>query len=97
MTQITRDEVAHLAELSRLLLSEEEIGSLQTDIVNILGYVELLNELDTTGVEPTYQVGVDLKNVWREDVPVDSGVSRGQLLALAPATADDQVKVQKVL
>jgi aspartyl-tRNA(Asn)/glutamyl-tRNA(Gln) amidotransferase subunit C len=97
MTQVSRDDVVHLAVLSRLQLTDEEIDGLQADITKILGYVDLLNELDTTDVEPTYQVGVDLKNVWRGDEVVDSSVSREQLLALAPATADNQIKVPKVL
>lgn len=96
MTQITRDEVIHLAELSKLQLTEKEIDSLRVDIANILSYVEQLNELETSGVEPTYQV-IDLENVWREDKATDSKVSRDQLLSLTPDTADNQIKVPKVL
>lgn len=96
MTQISRDDVVHLAQLSSLQLDDAEVAALQTDIGNILNYVEQLGELDTTGVEPTYQV-TDLENVWRSDVVADSGVSREQLLALAPASADHQIKVPKVL
>ncbi len=96
MTQILRDDVLHLAQLSSLQLADNEIDSLQTDIGNILGYVEQLSELDTTGVEPTYQV-TDLENVWRDDSVIDYGVSREQLLALAPESHLNQVKVPKVL
>jgi aspartyl-tRNA(Asn)/glutamyl-tRNA(Gln) amidotransferase subunit C len=96
MTQITRDDVLHLAQLSSLELSDTEIDGLQKDIGNILGYVEQLNKLDTTGVEPTYQV-TGLENVWRDDTIIDYGVSREDLLALAPETLDSQVKVPKVL
>lgn len=56
----------------------------------------MLGELNTDGVEPTYQVN-GLKNVLRDDV-VDQGVvTRGDLLAVAPETLDNQVKVPKVL
>jgi aspartyl-tRNA(Asn)/glutamyl-tRNA(Gln) amidotransferase subunit C len=96
MTQISRDDVLHLAQLSRLELDDAEIDGLQTDISNILGYVEQLNSLDTTGVEPTYQV-TGLSNVWRDDVVLDYGISREQLLALTPEVADFQIKVPKVL
>lgn len=96
MTQISRDEVVHLAELSKLQLTEEEIKSLRVDIANILEYVDQLNELDTSHVEPTYQV-IDVENMWRDDVVRDSGISREQLLGLAPEAADNQVKVPKVL
>lgn len=96
MTTISRDEVRHLAQLSSLQLSDDEVDGLQTDISNIIGYVQQLSELDTTGVEPTYQV-TDLENVWRDDVVTESGVSREQLLDLAPASQDNHVKVPKVL
>lgn len=96
MTQISRDDVLHLAQLSSLQLGDDEIDALQRDIDNILGYVEQLAELDTTGVEPTYQV-TDLENVWRDDSIIDYGISREKLLALAPDAAHHAVKVPKVL
>jgi aspartyl-tRNA(Asn)/glutamyl-tRNA(Gln) amidotransferase subunit C len=96
MTQITRDDVHHLAQLSSLQLGDEETEALRTDLENILGYIEQLSELDTTGVEPTYQV-TDLHNVWRADEVDDYGVDRQALLALAPATDTFQIKVPKVL
>lgn len=96
MTQILRDDVLHLAQLSSLQLADDEIDSLQTDLGNILGYVEQLSELDTTGVEPTYQV-TDLENVWRDDTVTHDDVTREQLLALAPEQHLNQVKVPKVL
>jgi len=95
MTQITRDDVRHLAQLSSLQLSDQEIDALQTDMVSILGYIEQLSELDTTGVEPTYQV-TGLENVWRNDT-VQSGVSPDTLLEIAPASHAHQIKVPKVL
>ena len=96
MTQISRDDVLHLAQLSSLQLGDDEIDALQADIGNILGYVEQLGELDTTGVEPTYQV-TGLTNVWRQDEIDQSGVTREQLLALAPEQQANSVKVPKVL
>lgn len=96
MTQISRDDVRHLAQLSSLQLSDDEAANLQVDIQNILKYVEQLSSLDTSGVEPTYQV-TGLTNVWRDDTVIDYGVSREQLLALAPEQSNNQVKVPKVL
>ena len=96
MTQISRDDVLHLAQLSSLELNEDEINGLQVDIGNILGYVEQLNKLDTSGVEPTYQV-TELSNVWRDDKVINYGVTREELLARAPESVDNQVKVPKVL
>ncbi|MDX2775855.1 Asp-tRNA(Asn)/Glu-tRNA(Gln) amidotransferase subunit GatC [Streptomyces caniscabiei] len=96
MTTISRDDVQHLAQLSSLQLSDEETDALQADISTILTYIQQLAELDTTGVEPTYQV-TDLHNVWRDDTVMDTVVHREQLLALAPESAAHQVKVPKVL
>lgn len=86
----------HLAQLSSLQLSDDEVADLQQDIAGILSYVEQLGELDTADVQPTYQV-TDLENVWREDEVVEDEVTREQLLALAPESANNQVKVPKVL
>jgi len=96
MTQITRDDVLHLAQLSSLELSEPEIDGLRIDISNILGYVEQLNKLDTNNIEPTYQV-TGLSNVWRNDEVINYGVTREELLARAPESVDFQIKVPKVL
>jgi len=96
MTQISRDDVLHLAQLSSLELADGEIDGLRTDISNILGYVEQLNQLDTSGVEPTYQV-TGLSNVWREDKVINYGVTREELLARSREVVDSQVKVPKVL
>ncbi|MNH50060.1 Aspartyl/glutamyl-tRNA(Asn/Gln) amidotransferase subunit C [compost metagenome] len=96
MTDISRDDVQHLAQLSSLQLDEGEIDALQIDLGNILGYVEQLSELNTDGVEPTYQV-TDLQNVGRDDTVIDYGISREQLLELSPESYAHQVKVPKVL
>ena len=96
MTQITTNDVHHLAQLSSLQLGDDEAEALRVDLQNILGYIEQLSELDTAGVEPTYQV-TDLKNVWRDDVVDDYGIGRESLIALAPAAENNQIKVPKVL
>ena len=96
MTDISRDDVQHLAQLSSLALSDQEIDNLRIDIGNILGYINQLSELDTAGVEPTYQV-TDLENVWRDDKIDNYGLGRDALLALAPESVDGQIKVPKVL
>ena len=96
MTQISTDDVRHLAQLSSIQLSDDEMVSLKEDITNILGYVEQLSVLDTDAIEPTYQV-TGLENVWREDEVENEAITREQLLTLAPETHDHQVKVPKVL
>lgn len=96
MSTITNDDVRHLAQLSSLQLSDDEVADLQVDLKNILNYIDQLAELDTTGVEPTYQV-TGLENIWRDDVIDVSSVGREQFLALAPDQANDSVKVPQVL
>jgi aspartyl-tRNA(Asn)/glutamyl-tRNA(Gln) amidotransferase subunit C len=96
MTHVSRDDVQHLAQLSQLQLNPDEVDGLTADIEAILGYIEQLGELDTSGVEPTYQV-TDLENIWRSDEVEASSVTREELLARAPAAEQHQVKVPKVL
>lgn len=96
MTHISSDDVRQLARLSNLQLTGDELTSLEADLSNILDYIEQLNELDTDGVEPTYQV-TGLHNVWRHDEVGRPTVTKEKLLALAPFAENDQVKVPKVL
>lgn len=95
MTTISTSDIQHLASLSSLALADDEVDGLRQDLENIIGYIEQLGELDTSGVEPTYQV-TGLANVWRED-EVHPGVSREALLDLAPEKQNSQVKVPQVL
>lgn len=96
MTHISSDDVQYLAQLSNLQLDKAETEALRTDLEAIISYFEQLSELDTSGVEPTYQV-TDLENVWREDVVDTYGVSHEELLELAPDSDSEQIKVPKVL
>lgn len=96
MSTITTDDVRHLAQLSNLQLSDEEVANLQVDLGNILNYIDQLSELDTTGVDPSYQV-TGLENVWRDDEVDQTQVDRDTLLALAPDQTDNSVKVPQVL
>ena len=96
MSTISNDKVRALAQLSNIMLSDEEVESLKVDIANILTYIDMLGELETEGVEPTYQVN-DLHNVFRSDEINQGAVRREHLLALAPESLENQVKVPKVL
>lgn len=95
MTNISTSDIQHLASLSSLALADDEVDGLRQDLENIIGYIEQLGELDTSGVEPTYQV-TGLENVWRED-EVQPGIYRDELLELAPEKQNNQVKVPQVL
>jgi aspartyl-tRNA(Asn)/glutamyl-tRNA(Gln) amidotransferase subunit C len=96
MTNISVNHVQKLAQLSALSLTEDEVVSLANELTNILGYVEQLSEIDTEGVEPTYQV-TGLHTVTRKDEIIDYGVSQEELLKNAPDVQDAQMKVPRVL
>ncbi len=93
---ITPNDIKHIAELSRLELSEEEVKKFGGQLDSILQYIEQLNEVDTKNIEPTAQVS-GLSNIWRADDvhvwdegEVEAALSQG-------AREGGQVKVKRVL
>jgi len=65
-TNLSREQVLHIAKLANLTLTEKEVKKFKKDLSDILAYIDVLNELDTSKVKPTSQV-TGLKNVFRED------------------------------
>ena len=96
MSQITLEEVQALARLAKITLSEEQAVRMQQEISAILGFVEQLNQVDTKGVEPTYQV-TGLMNVTRPDEIIDYKVTPEILLKNTPSRQDGSLKVKRVL
>ena len=96
MSKLTREQVLKLARLCRLKLTDEEVERFSVELSEILAYVESLNQADTDGLKPTYQV-TGLKNVMRADEPADYQAIAADLLALAPAIENHQYKVKRVL
>ncbi|MBQ6355443.1 Asp-tRNA(Asn)/Glu-tRNA(Gln) amidotransferase subunit GatC [Candidatus Saccharibacteria bacterium] len=94
--KITREEINHLAMLSNFSLEDAEAEALGQDLSQIIEYISQLDELDTEGIEPTYQV-FEMENVWRDDEIKAQEADREALLALAPEAEDNQIKVPKVL
>ena len=89
-------DVKYVSELARLELPEEQFAAIEKDLLDIVGYIAELSEVDVTGVEPTAHAAA-LSNVWREDASEDSGL-RDAMLANAPALVNGcLVKVSKVL
>ena len=93
--KITREQVEHVAKLSRLNLTEEEINRLTVEMEHIIAFADKLNELDTDGVEPTAHA-IPIQNVFREDI-VGPSFPREQILANAPAQEDGCFKVPKIV
>jgi aspartyl-tRNA(Asn)/glutamyl-tRNA(Gln) amidotransferase subunit C len=96
MSDKNQFDVAKIALLARLDLTKEEEESLHKDMEGIVGYIDMLSELDVEGVEPTAHA-VPLTNVCRDDVAKES-FSRDAMLANAPDTVDEElIKVHQVL
>lgn len=95
MSTISRDEVARLAKLARLALTDDEIDGFAGQLDAILGYVGQIQAIDTSGVTPT---GNPLKseNVTRSDV-VQTSLTQQQALAEAPASDDGRFAVPQIL
>ena len=94
--EVNQEVIAHLAELSNFALTDGESASLTSDLSEIITYISQLDELNTAGVEPTYQV-FEMENVWRPDEILPQEADREQLLSLTKAVQDNQIKVPKVL
>jgi aspartyl-tRNA(Asn)/glutamyl-tRNA(Gln) amidotransferase subunit C len=93
--KITREEVLHVASLARLKLSPEEEEMLTGQLDKILQYVEKLDQLDTSNVEPLAHA-VDVVNAFREDRVVPFPL-RDRLLSNAPARENTFFKVPKII
>jgi aspartyl-tRNA(Asn)/glutamyl-tRNA(Gln) amidotransferase subunit C len=92
---ISEDAVRHIALLSRLECSEEDIHAFAQDMNSILGYVEKLKELDTENIEPTSHA-LRMTNVFREDT-VQPSLTNTQALANAPSTEAGHFKVPQII
>ncbi len=98
--KISREDVLHVAELAHLELTEEEVETYLRQLDSILTYVETLNELDTSNVEPMAQVlaGVAAgeNQALREDQPKAGGVAE-EVLSRAPDPSPPYFRVPKVI
>ena len=92
---ITRDQVEYVAHLSRLALSDEEMDRFAEQLDEILHYIDKLNELDTSGVEPLVYA-IDRTNVFREDEPAGS-LTRKEALQNAPDHGEGCFKVPRII
>ncbi|MDO5145479.1 MAG: Asp-tRNA(Asn)/Glu-tRNA(Gln) amidotransferase subunit GatC [Eubacteriales bacterium] len=94
MANIISDEtIEYVGILAKLELSSEEKEQAKKDMANMLDYIDTLNELDTTGVEPMSHV-FPVHNVFREDV-VTNADDKEQILANAPESKEGAFVVPK--
>ncbi|MDH4069652.1 MAG: Asp-tRNA(Asn)/Glu-tRNA(Gln) amidotransferase subunit GatC [Ignavibacteria bacterium] len=92
---VTLRDVDHVAKLANLSFSDEEKQTLVGELNAILDYMEQLNELDTSNVDPLSHV-IELSNVFRDD-ELKPGLSREEALRNAPQRSEKFFKVPKVL
>lgn len=92
---ITRKDVEYIAQLARLRFKDEELENFTHQLNEILNYVEKLNELDTTNVEPLNHP-VENVNVFRND-ELKPSIQTEAALKNAPDRTDDFFKVPKVI
>ncbi|OBK74093.1 Asp-tRNA(Asn)/Glu-tRNA(Gln) amidotransferase subunit GatC [Mycobacterium sp. 1274761.0] len=95
MSQISRDEVAHLARLARLALSDDELNSFAGQLDAILEHVSRIQAVDVTDVTPTDNP-LSSVNVTRRDV-VEPGLTQQEALAQAPKSAEGRFAVPRIL
>jgi aspartyl-tRNA(Asn)/glutamyl-tRNA(Gln) amidotransferase subunit C len=95
---LTEKEVRYVADLANLRLSDEEVPRMSHDLGQILTYIEQLNSLDTSNVEPMAQVLFDADETatLREDIPHTS-LSNQDALANSQLTGAGYYKVPKVI
>ena len=85
----------YLFILAKLELSAEEREQAQKDMENMLNYIDKLNELDTTDVEPMSHI-FPMNNVFREDIVLNEN-NKEAMLANAPAQKNDSFQVPKTI
>ena len=95
MPEITRDDVAHVARLARLEVTDDELDVFTGQLAAVLDHARDVEALDVGDVPPTAHP-LPLKNVLRPDVVV-AGVDRAEVLAAAPAVEDDRFAVPPIL
>ncbi|QVQ51620.1 Asp-tRNA(Asn)/Glu-tRNA(Gln) amidotransferase subunit GatC [Spiractinospora alimapuensis] len=95
MPAITRDEVAHLARLSRLALPPEELDTLASQLDVIISSVAKVQEVATSDIPPSSHA-LPLENVERVD-EVQPGLNQEQALSGAPAVEDGRFRVPRIL
>jgi aspartyl-tRNA(Asn)/glutamyl-tRNA(Gln) amidotransferase subunit C len=93
--RLTRDDVAHVAHLARLDITEQELDLYTDQLAAVLEHAADIEALDTEGVAPTAHP-LPISNVLRDDV-VEPSVDRDEVLSQAPAVEDARFKVSRIL
>lgn len=96
MGEVNKDTIRHIAKLARLGLSEEEIDRFAGQIEDTMAYIDMIDAVDTDGIEETAQV-TGLTNMYRDDVIDESWFDKDGLLDASPLPVDgNQIVVKNV-
>ncbi len=101
MQKITKEEVKKIAYLSRLALSEKELEIYSQQLEKILEYMDKLNSVDTSKIEPATNMiklypKINITHNYRNDEPKDSNCQK-EILDNAPQRVNNYFKVEKVI
>ncbi|MCA9329352.1 Asp-tRNA(Asn)/Glu-tRNA(Gln) amidotransferase subunit GatC [Candidatus Saccharibacteria bacterium] len=96
MAKITREEILQLARLSRLHLNEDEVQEFTEEIGKIIDYVKVLDNVDVSGLRPTYQV-TGSENITRSDEVIDYKINQEDLLKNLPDREGNLIKVKRMI
>mgnify|MGYP003418918533 FL=1 len=95
MSRISKEDVKHVAHLARLAVTEEETEQMTKELDAIITFAELLNEVDTTNVQPTTHV-LNIVNVLRED-KAKPGLPEEEVIKNAPDHEDGLIRVPSII
>lgn len=95
MRKISKEEVLHIATLARLSISDKEVEVYREQLGRILGYIEKLNEVDTSDVEPTFYSFIR-ETPMREDIP-EKRDSAEEAVQPSPDRSGNFFRVPKVI
>ena len=85
-TKITKEELDHIAKLARINLTDQEKTTFLPQLESVLEYLDILNQVNTDNIQPTYQVN-NQKNILRQDIVKDS-FSQKEALSAASKTQE---------
>lgn len=94
---VTKQEILKLAELASLRITEQEAGQYPSEVSSILGMFKALQEINTDGVDPTFQVSGNSTRTRPDNISTIGLVTPKDLLNLTHQNLNQQIKVKKVL
>ena len=92
---LTKEEVLKIAKLSKLSFEEKEIGKFQIELNDILKYIDMLNEVDTSKVQPLVYINEAVNNFREKEKKLSLEIEK--VLLNAPESAENAIVVPKVI